>query len=83
MITHFGFSTKIFNVKSAFIHRGLDEEIYMEFLHCMSDISKDDCMTLNKCTYGLVQAMRKYYKEAVGILKKLGFFKEMSTHVFM
>ena len=39
----------------------------------MNNIGKDDCIILNKCIYGLVPAMRQYYKRAVEILKKAGF----------
>ena len=39
----------------------------------MSDVQKDDCIILNKCIYGFVQAMRQCYKKAVEILKNLGF----------
>ena len=39
----------------------------------MSNISKDDCIILNKCIYDLIQASKQYYKKAVKILKKLEF----------
>ena len=39
----------------------------------MSDVEKDDCIILNKCIYGLVQAACQYYKKAVEILKNSGF----------
>ena len=31
----------------------------------MSDVRKDDCIILNKCIYGLIQAAHQYYKKAV------------------
>ena len=41
----------------------------------MSDIKKDDCIILNKCIYGLVQAAWQYYKKAVKILKSSSFLR--------
>ena len=35
----------------------------------MFDMTKDDCIILNKCIYGLVQEAHQYYKKAVEILK--------------
>ena len=39
----------------------------------MSNMQKDDCIILNKCTYGLIQVARQYDKKAVKILKNSGF----------
>ena len=39
----------------------------------MSDIGKDDCIILNKCIQGLVQAVRQYYKTSVKIVNNLRF----------
>ena len=65
MVLYFDYSAKIV----------LEEEIYMEFPQVMSDIKKDDCINLNKCIYGLVQAARQYYKKAVKIRKYSGFVR--------
>ena len=45
----------------------------MECPQGMADVKKDDCVILNKCIYGLVQAACQYYKKAVEILKSSGF----------
>ena len=39
----------------------------------MKDITKDDCIILQKCFYCLVQAVRQNIKNADEILKKIGF----------
>ena len=65
MVIHFEFLAKIVDVDTAF-----KEEIYMECPQYFSDMGKDDCIILNKCIYGLVQAARQYYKKATKILKK-------------
>ena len=51
--------------------------IYLKkkFTRCpkgMSDVGKDDCIILNKCIYGLVQAVRQYYKKDIKNLVFLG-----------
>ena len=45
----------------------------MECPQGMADVKKDDCVILNKCIYGLVQAARQYYKKAMEFLKSSGF----------
>ena len=70
MIFHFGLLAKVVDVKTAFLYGDLEEEVYMECPQGMSNSSKDDCIILNKCIYGLVQAARWYYKRIVKILKK-------------
>ena len=48
----------------------------MECSQGMSDIGKDDCINLNKCINGQVQAVRLYYKKAIEIQKNLEFVGE-------
>ena len=60
MVIHFGYSAKIVNIETAFLFRDLKEEVYMECPQGMSNIKKDDCIILNKCTYGVVQAAQQY-----------------------
>ena len=38
-----------------------------------ANVKKDDCVILNKCIYGLVQAARQCYKKAIEILKSSSF----------
>ena len=45
----------------------------MEFPPGMNNVGKDDCITLGKCFYGLVQAARQKNKKTIQILKKFGF----------
>ena len=44
----------------------------MECSQGMLDVSKYDCIVLNKLISGCVHAARQYYKNAVENLKKLG-----------
>ena len=76
-------SAKIVDIETAFLYGDLEEEIYMECPQGMSEVKKDDCIILNKCIYGLVQAACQYYKKAVEILKSSGFVGGSLTHVSM
>ena len=69
MVTHIKFSAEIVDVKTTFFNGGLEEEIYMECLQGMSDVSKDDCFILNKYIYGFVQASRQHDKKGFDTLK--------------
>ena len=70
MMIYFSYSAKMDNVETAFIYGYFKEEIYVEFPQGMSDVGNNDCITLNKFIYGLVQAARQYYKKVDNILKK-------------
>ena len=39
----------------------------------MSNTEKNDCLILNKCINGIVQAAKQNYKKAIKTLKNLGF----------
>ena len=73
MVLHFGYWAKIVNIETASLYGDLKEEIFMECPQGMSNVKKDNCIILNKCIYGLVQAACQYYKKAVEILKNPGF----------
>ena len=64
---------KIDNVETAFLYKDLEKEIYMECPQGMPNVKKDDCIILNKCIYGLVQAAWQKYKKTIEILKNSGF----------
>ena len=56
--------------------------IYIECTQGMTNANEDDCIALNKCIYGLVQAARPYYKKAIEFLKKWDSLEAMQTHSF-
>ena len=72
MVLHFGYLAKIISVETASLYGNLEEEIYMECPQGMSDMGRDECIILNKCIYGFVQAARQHYKKAVKFLENLG-----------
>ena len=59
-------------MESTFLYGKL-EEFYMECPQGISDVGRYDCIILNKCIYGFVQAARQYYKKAIKIQKNSGF----------
>jgi Reverse transcriptase (RNA-dependent DNA polymerase) len=63
---------RIINVKTAFLHGDLKEEIFMETPPGM-EASKDECLILKKTIYGLVQSARQFYMKLVEALKGYGF----------
>ena len=71
MVLHFGYLAKIVDIETALLHGDLKEEIYMECPQGMSDVKKHDCVILNKCIYGFVQAACQYYEKVCGNLEEL------------
>ena len=75
MVILFGFLAKKVDIETAYLYGDLEKESHKENPQGMSDEGEDDCVLLNKCFKGLVQAARQYYKKAVEILKKMGDIK--------
>ena len=69
---HFGYLAKVIDVKTALLYGDLEEKIYTECSHGMRNVTKDDCIILEKSIYSLVQAARQSNKKAIQILKKGG-----------
>ena len=68
MVIHFSFLAKIVNVKQSFLYGDFKGKIYMESPQGMANVSKIDCIALNKCTYGLIQAAMQCYKSLMVLL---------------
>ena len=62
----------VIDVKFAFLHGELEEDIFMECPEGLQN-SEDECLLLNKALYGLVQAARQYYLKFISALWKIGF----------
>jgi hypothetical protein len=67
-----GLETKIINFETAFLHRDLEQEIYMD---CPEGLKSepDECVILLKTIYGLLQSARQFFKKLIKTLKDLGF----------
>ena len=71
------------DVKTAFLHSPIEEEVYMEqpqeFVKRGSDGQKLVCR-LNKPVYGLKQAANNWYKELANFLLRQGFTRSRNDH---
>ena len=72
-----------FDVKTAFLHSPIEEEVYLEqpqeFVKRGSDGEKLVCR-LNKSNYGLEQAANNWYKELANFLLRQGFTRSRNDH---
>ena len=72
-----------FDVKTAFLHSPIEEEVYLEqpqeFVKRGSDGEKLVCR-LNKSIYGLKQAANNWYKELANFLLRQGFTRSRNDH---
>lgn len=69
------------DVKTAFLHGDLDEEIYMHQPEGFSEEGKKNMVCrLKKSLYGLKQAPRQWYKKFEGFMHKEGFQKCNADH---
>jgi hypothetical protein len=68
---------RIVNVKMAFLHNDLQEEIYMNTPEGLLQDSKS-CLLLKKTIYELVQSSREFYIKLLFTLKSMGFTENKS-----
>ncbi|CAL1361567.1 unnamed protein product [Linum trigynum] len=73
------------DVKTAFLHGDLEEEIYMEQPEGFKKEKNEDYVCrLRKSLYGLKQAPRQWYKKFESVMGEQGYMKTTSDHcVFM
>jgi hypothetical protein len=69
------------DVKTAFLHGDLEEEIYMQQPNGFSMKGKENLVCkLKKSLYGLKQAPRQWYKKFDGFMQKNGYYKCNADH---
>ena len=69
------------DVKTAFLHGDLEEEIYMEEPQGFKEKGKEDYVCkLKKSLYSLKQALRKWYKKLESVMGEQGYKKTTSDH---
>ncbi len=73
----FGLKANIANVDTAFLYGNIKAEIFMKRPPEMADDEKDEVLALNKCIYGLVQALRQYIRRLLKLCIKSVSIVEM------
>jgi hypothetical protein len=62
----------VVDIETAFLHRVLDEEIYMEVPKGLA-IKDNKKLMLRKTIYGIVQSARKFYEKLINVSKVIEF----------
>ena len=77
---HYDWEVHPVDVKTAFLHAPLDEDVYMDVPEGVETDNgkKGNCIKLQKALYGLKQASRAWNKTSVGFIKSLKF-KQLAT----
>ncbi|KAK0573601.1 hypothetical protein LWI29_010645 [Acer saccharum] len=69
------------DVKTAFLHGDLEEEIYMQQPEGFAEKGNEEMVCrLTKSLYGLKQAPRQWYKKFDGFMQKNGYFRCNADH---
>nr|XP_028948916.1 uncharacterized protein LOC114821153 [Malus domestica] len=71
---------KQFDVKNAFLHGHLEEEVYMDFPPGYSNGGKMGVCRLRKSLYGLKQSPRAWFRRLTQAMRKNGYFQSHSDH---
>lgn len=72
-------NTELIDIETAFLHGDMEEIIYMNLPEGLNKIEGEeendnsDCVILDKCIYGTVQAARQWNKKFKTTLQELGF----------
>ncbi|KAB2625923.1 hypothetical protein D8674_017583 [Pyrus ussuriensis x Pyrus communis] len=69
-----------FDVKNAFLHGNLEEEVYMDFPPGYSDGRNTGVCRLRKSLYGLKQSPRAWFDRFTRVMKKIGYYQSHSDH---
>jgi len=76
LVAHFDMALELMDVKTAFLHGDLEEQIYMEQLEGFSQPGQEHLVCkLKKSLYGLKQSPRQWYKRFDSYMIKIGYKK--------
>ncbi|KAB2628709.1 hypothetical protein D8674_033504 [Pyrus ussuriensis x Pyrus communis] len=71
---------KQFDVKNAFLHGNLEEEVYMDFPPGYSAGRSTGVCRLRKSLYGLKQSPRAWFDRFTQVMKNIGYYQSHSDH---
>ncbi|RDX89226.1 hypothetical protein CR513_29072, partial [Mucuna pruriens] len=73
LTAYFGWNLQQFDVKNAFLHGDLEEEVYMEIPPGFYSHNKNRVCRLKKALYGLKQSPRAWFGRLVQVMISLGY----------
>ena len=83
MAAHFDWNLQQFDVKNAFLHGEIDEEIYMEVPFGFGgSLDKNKVYRLKKALYRLKQSPRAWFGRFTKVMLPLGFKQCQGDHTF-
>jgi len=71
----------IINIETAFLHRNLQDEVYMNVPEGMES-NNNQCLLLSKIIYGLVHSAREFYKNLIEVLKSVEYIETNQIRVY-
>ncbi|RDX61249.1 hypothetical protein CR513_60537, partial [Mucuna pruriens] len=81
LAAHFGWNLQQFDVKNAFLHGELEEEVYMEIPPGFySHNEKNKVCKLKKALYGLKQSPRTWFGRFAQVMISLGYRQSQGDH---
>ena len=80
LATHYNWQLLQYDVKNAFLHDDLDEEIYMNIPLRFEGNTGNKMCKLKKALYGLKQSLRAWFERFTKVMKEFGFKQSQGDH---
>lgn len=80
LAAHFNWQLLQYDVKNAFLHGDLDEEIYMNIPPGLEGGTGNKVCRLNKALYGLKQSPRAWFGRFAKVMKDSGYIQSQGDH---
>ncbi|RVW96045.1 Retrovirus-related Pol polyprotein from transposon RE1 [Vitis vinifera] len=80
LATHYNWQLLQYDVKNAFLHGDLDEEIYMNIPPGFEENTSNKVCKLKKALYGLKQSPRAWFGRFAEVMKESGYKQSQGDH---
>ena len=80
LVTHYNWQLLQYDVKNAFLHGDLDEEIYMNSPPGFEENTGNKVCKLKKTLYGLKQSSRAWFGRLAKVIKEFGYKQSQGDH---